>query len=195
MSASLESVSPEIKKYSREPQRGSIPKPRVSEAPPWERGVSFLTRTLVGVPYFALCNSYRVGITGGLLFPGWLRDPGLRSGTLSACFSHPRAGSQISSPIKPCPWIREKLNCSKARTHMEVAPSGSPARPSHPGPSSYRQPEAESRAGSGKPPSVVSRLICGMGVPPMSLTGGTPVPLCLRHMTCDTTLAFGSFCI
>jgi len=75
VSASLEPVSPDIKEYSREPQRGSIPKPRVSEAPPWEREASFFTRTLVGVPCFVLCNSYRVGTTGGLLFSGWLRDP------------------------------------------------------------------------------------------------------------------------
>jgi len=92
--------------------------------------VSFFTRTLVGVPYFVLFNSYRVGIAGGLLFPGWLRDPALLSGTLSAYFSRPRAGPQISSPIKSCPWIREQLNCSSTQHSLLSPQSAIPNPPS-----------------------------------------------------------------
>jgi len=50
-------------------------------------------------------------LQGDVFFPGWLRDPGLCSGTPLAFFSHPRTGPKTSHKTGS-EGIRECLNCS-----------------------------------------------------------------------------------
>jgi hypothetical protein len=81
-----------------EPQRGSISKPRVSEAPPWERErVSPCEPRRGSIFHVDSLQPLQGWNYSGILFPGWrFADPGLCYETPLAFFSCPRGCPRIS---------------------------------------------------------------------------------------------------